>query len=108
MSLQIYKKDNWQCLALSGAKSATACITSLYVAGENNSDIFLTGGFDPDCQITKFNPPSKFSVIWYILPEVEGSMNLCIHLLTVVHITYTIVRGRICVARMWYFGFWDT
>ena len=50
MSLQIYKKYNWKrasaelaiCTARveGGAKSATACITSLRVADENNNDGF--------------------------------------------------------------------
>ena len=54
MSLQIYKKYNWQCASaelaictarvegrrVHGAKSATACIMSLRIAGKNN-----IGGF---------------------------------------------------------------
>ena len=44
-----------------GAKSATACITLLRIADENN-----IGGFDQDCQTAKFNSPSNFSGISYV------------------------------------------
>ena len=46
---------------LGGAKSATACITLLRIAGKNN-----IGGFNRDCQTAKFNSLSNFPAIRYV------------------------------------------
>ena len=69
-----------------GAKSATACITSLHVAGENNIGRFLFGSFNPDCQTTKLsNLFSGYTVLhvtltfyrWYRdsrIPKASGKL----------------------------------
>ena len=101
MSLQIYKKYNWQhaCAKPGMAKSATAS-NILHTAGENNIGGFEFGGFNLDWQTAKFNFPSNFPAIQYVMfYTCRRTHTLCINSSHFYNVKCIVVQARPPPAR---------